>query len=51
MKVYVVTGLDLGWDCVVGVYDHETIDYNDLEEMFPLSDYTITEKTIEVILN
>lgn len=25
MKVYVVTGVELGWDCVVGVYTSEEV--------------------------
>ncbi len=36
MKVYVVTGLDLGWDCIVGVFTIENDEqYQQLEKAFP----------------
>lgn len=28
---YVVTGLELGWDCIVGVFDPEVTSLEDLE--------------------
>ena len=33
-EVYVVTNADLGWDCVVGVFDR-SISLVDLHEKFP----------------
>ena len=36
MKVYVVTGLELGWDCVVGVFTVENItEYEQLRKAYP----------------
>lgn len=36
MQVYVVTGLELGWDCVVGVFTIENDEeYAQLEKAFP----------------
>jgi hypothetical protein len=32
--VYVVTGLELGWDCVVAVYDADEVDIKDLCEEY-----------------
>ena len=50
--VYVVTSTELGWDCVVGVFDENSVDLEELEETFPESGkYVITfsmvEKTLE----
>lgn len=44
MQVYVVTGLDLGWDCVVGVY---LANYEDLLARFPDDDYVISEHLVQ----
>ena len=30
--VYVVTGLELGWDCVVGVYDAKLVSVSALKD-------------------
>lgn len=46
MKVYVVTGSDLGWDCVVGVYPADT-DYDALVRQFPYPEYFIFEREVE----
>jgi len=43
--VYVVTGLELGWDCVVGVF--EDVDTDELRKCFPEGQYAIHEQTIE----
>ena len=43
--VYVVTGLDLGWDCVVGVFTN--VNHDELIKCFPEGEYVITERTIE----
>jgi hypothetical protein len=48
MKVYVVTGLEMGWDCVVGVYTN--ISFRELEQQFPEEDYVITLMTVEETL-
>ena len=45
--VYVVTGLDLGWDCVVGVYCVDKVSLSDLQEEWPVDAYVITKRDIE----
>jgi hypothetical protein len=45
--VYVVTGLELGWDCVVGVFDSNELTREELEECFPSEDYHIHLKMLE----
>lgn len=45
-RVYVVTGYELGWDCVAGVFDASVVDYDDLLKVYPESDFYINEKTI-----
>ena len=54
MKVYVVTGLDLGWDCIVGVFTIESDEqYEELEKAFPREHedgnlgYHIFEQTVQ----
>lgn len=34
MKVYVVTGTDLGWDNVCGVFDPDNVSLKELEKVF-----------------
>lgn len=36
-KVFVVTGLDYGWDCIVGVFKNTTKEQ--LEKDYPTPDY------------
>lgn len=43
--VYVVTGLELGWDCVVGVF--KDVDVNKLHERFPSPPYVVSDHTVE----
>lgn len=43
--VYVVTGLDLGWNCVVGVYSGVTL--KELQKRFPKGEYVISDMRIE----
>jgi hypothetical protein len=46
--VYVVTSTELGWDCVVGVFDEDAVDLEELEETFSESgEYVITFRTVE----
>jgi hypothetical protein len=33
--VYVVTSVELGWDCVVGVFDSSVVSREDLEKAYP----------------
>lgn len=46
-KVFVVTGLDLGWDRVVGVFDFEEVELWDLQKRFPEDRYVISQVSIE----
>lgn len=47
--VYVVTGLELGWDCVVGVF--KDVNPDQLLKRFPEGEYVIHEQTIEFSLD
>jgi hypothetical protein len=44
--VYVVTNPELGWDCVVGVYDCDAITLSKLQRCFPEDQYVIHEQLI-----
>ena len=49
MKVYVVTGVELGWDCVVGVFTNEEIarkEYPD-GDYYVIHEETLNRTTIE----
>ena len=49
MKVYVVTGTELGWDCVVGVFTDEEVarkEYPD-EDYYVIHEETLDKSTIE----
>lgn len=51
-KVYVVTDAELGWDCLIGVFDADKFSLEELEEYFK-DKYTyphVFEKTIEAHL-
>lgn len=48
MQVYVVTGLDMGWDCVVGVFTVENDEeYAQLQKIFAGDNYCIFEQTVQ----
>jgi hypothetical protein len=47
--VYVVTSVELGWDCVVGVF--KDVDVNKLQECFPTPPYVISDHTVEFSLD
>ncbi len=47
--VYVVTSLELGWDCVVGVF--KDVDTDKLQKIFPSPPYVISEHTVEFSLD
>jgi hypothetical protein len=34
-QVYVVTSVELGWDCIVGIFDADEFSREDLQEKFP----------------
>ena len=46
MKIYIVTSPDLGWDCVVGVFDSTKVSKLELMTLFPDSRYVIHEETL-----
>lgn len=46
-KVWVVTGFELGWDCVVAIFDSTQVTKEQLEERFDSEQYYIQRKTIE----
>lgn len=45
-KVYVVTNPELGWDCVVGVFNSDSVSMSTLKETFP-EYYCIHSKLVE----
>jgi hypothetical protein len=47
--VYVVTGLDLGWDCVCGVFKDVSLD--ELQKVFPEGEYVIHKQTVDSSLD
>ena len=47
MRVFVVTGLKLGWDCVVAVYDADSVSEEDLRSRYPEGEYVISETGVE----
>lgn len=51
MKVFVVTNIEFGWDCVVGVFNPENVTREELEEKFSLdAGFLIFEKEVELDL-
>lgn len=44
--VYVVTGLELGWDCVVAVYT-DTVPLEELQKVYPEGEYVISEVALK----
>lgn len=44
--VYVVTSTELGWDCVVGVFDASQLSNEYLEEQFPPDSYYVISSEI-----
>lgn len=40
-EVYVVTMPELGWDCVVGVFNADSVSQAKLEEVFNSEEYVI----------
>ena len=49
--IYVVTSLEAGWDCIVGVFDAYEVMLEELELCFPEGSYCIFEREVEVNLN
>ncbi len=47
-EVFVVTGLELGWDCVVAVYNTNSLCVNleELELQYPVGEFVITRTTV-----
>lgn len=45
--VYVVTGKDLGWNCVVGVWSESSENLERLKEEYPRTEYVIHKVLLE----
>lgn len=45
--VWVVTNSDLGWDCVVGVFDDKDVTEDDLSKIFVDDAYYFDHHTVE----
>jgi len=45
--VFVVIGLDLGWDNIVGVFSKEKITLEELQNEFPKGEYHIFSRNVE----
>lgn len=51
MSVYIVSSSELGWDCIVGVFNPKHVTLEELAEKFPEKlDYFIFEKEVELDL-
>lgn len=50
-KVFVVTDSELGWDCVVGVFDADLFALEQLKRRFNGHGVVIDERTIETSLD
>lgn len=46
-KVYVVTGLELGWDCVVKVFDASKVKIEDVLVEYPEGEYVVFKQDVE----
>ena len=47
-KVYVVTSVELGWDCIVGVFDPKKVTKEQLKERFTSNGgYVVFDKMVE----
>lgn len=42
-SVFVVTGYELGWDCVVAVFDPDSVTEEQIRERFDEDDYCVHE--------
>lgn len=45
--VWVVTSVEMGWDCVCGVYDANTVTQDDLKEIWTSDSYVFHHKKLE----
>ena len=46
--VYIVTNVEFGWDCIVGVFDSDTVSYEELEQKFDTDNgYIIFDRHVE----
>lgn len=51
-KVFVVTGLELGWDNVIGIFSQDHVTKEDLEKSFPKEEkYYISDMAVEINLS
>ena len=48
IKVYIVTNVEFGWDCIVGVFSTDHVTYEELETRYPNEQgYVLFERTVE----
>lgn len=47
MKIYIVTDVERGWDCLVGVFQAGYVAYDELTKRFPGRQYHIFERYVE----
>lgn len=47
MKVFYVTGFELGWDCMIGIFDASKVTEAELKKAYPEDQYYIDEKTVQ----
>lgn len=46
-EVYVVTMPELGWDCVIGVFNADSVSREKLEEVFPEGIYVVHDTIVK----
>lgn len=49
--VYVVTMPELGWDCVVGVFDSDKVSEDELLKEYPEDQYVIHDQSVRSEIN
>lgn len=47
-QVYVVTCPEMGWDCVVAVYNSDQVTLPDIKALFPSPEYVVTEMNVDI---
>jgi hypothetical protein len=47
-KVHIVTSTEMGWDCIIGVFDYEEVSLEELFIQFPSSSqYVVFTKDVQ----
>ena len=50
-NVCVITSPELGWDCVIAVYDYDEVSIDDLRKAYPPDSYVIHINSLNTIEN